>query len=70
MTTTRVTVVLGIDLVTGVELVCQMESFNSYNNLGPDTNDSGDTDTGSKNLINFPAINSVDQNNLNLSVNF
>ena len=61
---------LGIDLVTGVELGMPDGIFNSYNNLGPDTNDSGDADTGPNNYINFPVINSVDQNNLNLSVNF
>ncbi len=61
---------LGIDLYTGVELGMPDGVFNSYTNLGPDANDPGDTDTGSNSLINFPVINSADQNNLNLSVNF
>ncbi len=61
---------LGIDLFTGVELGMPDGIFNSYTNVGPDANDSGDADAGSNNLINFPVINSADQNNLNLNVNF
>ncbi len=37
---------------------------------GPTLNDTGDTDTGPNNYMNFPVINNVDQNLLNLSVSF
>lgn len=67
---------LGIDIYTAtIADIFSQPTFadyqaESYTQLGPTPNDPTDTDTGPNNYINFPVINSVDQNNLNLSVNF
>jgi CSLREA domain-containing protein len=42
----------------------------TFTNLGPNLNDSTDSDTGPNNYMNFPVINSATQTGTNLTVNF
>lgn len=55
---------LGIDL-----LEAEISDF-SVSRVGPDSSDAGDSDSGPNDLINYPSISSVYQNNNNLDISF
>ena len=62
---------LGIDIFEMIDTSATPDfAPESYNNLGPTSNDAIDSDTGPNSYINFPVINSASQNLLNLNVNF
>lgn len=61
---------LGIDLVEMTDTSLPPDFFpDSFNEEGATLNDTGDTDTGPNNYINFPMINSVEQDGLDLNLN-
>ena len=54
----------------GIDILDAEMSDNSSNTTGPTPNDPSDSDTGPNNFINFPILNSVEQNGSTASINF
>ena len=54
----------------GIDILDAEMSDNSSNTTGPTPNDPSDSDTGPNNYINFPVLNSVEQNGSTASINF
>jgi hypothetical protein len=62
---------IGIDLAAGIDSDSPPDgSPNSSTNLGPTPNDPSDSDTGPNHFINFPVLNSVEQNGSTASIDF
>ena len=54
----------------GIDLLAAEFSDNSSSTTGPTPNDPSDSDTGPNHFINFPVLNSVEQNGSTASINF
>lgn len=62
---------LGIDLLEKIDTSNPPDGIpESYANLGSTLNDPSDSDTGPNNFINFPVLNSVEQNGTTATINF
>jgi parallel beta-helix repeat protein len=62
---------LGIDLFEATDTSGSPDFVpESFSEIGATLNDTGDSDTGPNNYMNYPVINSASQNLLNLNVNF
>ena len=62
---------LGIDLIKATDTDSPPDGLpNNFTDLGPPPNDPSDSDTGPNSLINFPVLNSVEQNGTTASINF
>lgn len=62
---------LGIDLFEATDTSGPPDFVpESFSEMGVTLNDTGDSDTGPNNYMNYPVINSASQNLLNLNVNF
>lgn len=62
---------LGIDLHQSIDTDPSPDGTpNTFNNVGPNVNDSSDVDTGANNYINFPVLNSASQEGEEAAINF
>jgi hypothetical protein len=68
--------VVGVETGLGIDLLHQIDSSptpdgipETITNDGPTLNDVADSDTGPNNYMNFPVINSAEQNELGLNLN-
>jgi CSLREA domain-containing protein len=62
---------LGIDLIKATDTDSPPDGLpNNFTDLGPTPNDPSDSDTGPNHFINFPVLNSVEQNGSTASINF